>query len=436
MQAPIVSSSPANRERRWYPRRVIVATLIILLVTAGFYLLYLFSNVLFVLFVAAVLATAIRPAVLWLERYHIPQPLGTLLMFAIIGAFTVGVLSVLLPLLIAQASALTTELPSYYAKFRDWVTDTTIPLVRSLANQLPQQIQLNVARPAAAEDQVTAVTQAVGYVRSIGWGVFGAVAMVLITYFWIVDRDQIVRAGLLVVPIDRRNGARELWDILEEKVGAFIRGQTLLCLSIGILSGIAFFAIGLPNALVLAVLAGILEAVPYLGPIATAALAISLTLAQAPDKLWWVAGACIVIQQAENAILVPRIMDRTVGVNAVVTLLAIAAFGSLLGIGGAIMAIPLAVILQVLIERAVLNTQQEPAVEITGRDHVAVLRYQAQDLASDIRDRIREQDASEDEELLEESLEAVVGDIDELLQTMSTPALEVPAVARPEAAAS
>lgn len=436
MQAPIVSSSPANRERRWYPRRVIVATLIILLVTAGFYLLYLFSNVLFVLFVAAVLATAIRPAVLWLERYHIPQPLGTLLMFAIIGAFTVGVLSVLLPLLIAQASALTTELPSYYAKFRDWVTDTTIPLVRSLANQLPQQIQLNVARPAAAEDQVTAVTQAVGYVRSIGWGVFGAVAMVLITYFWIVDRDQIVRAGLLVVPIDRRNGARELWDILEEKVGAFIRGQTLLCLSIGILSGIAFFAIGLPNALVLAVLAGILEAVPYLGPIATAALAISLTLAQAPDKLWWVVGACIVIQQAENAILVPRIMDRTVGVNAVVTLLAIAAFGSLLGIGGAIMAIPLAVILQVLIERAVLNTQQEPAVEITGRDHVAVLRYQAQDLASDIRDRIREQDASEDEELLEESLEAVVGDIDELLQTMSTPALEVPAVARPEAAAS
>jgi predicted PurR-regulated permease PerM len=279
-----------------------------------------------------------------------------------------------------------------------------------------------MAQPAAGGDeQVNAVGQAVGYARAFGWSAFGAVAIMLITFFWIVDREQIVRAGLLAVPIDQRDAAREIWDILEEKVGAFIRGQALLCLAIGGLSAVAFFAIGLPNALLLAVLAGILEAVPYIGPIATTLLAVSLTLAQSPENIWWVIGACVVIQQIENAILVPRIMDRAVGVNAVVTLLAIAAFGSLLGVGGAIMAIPLAVIVQVLLERFLLNTPAPPAVEITGRDQVALLRYQAQDLANDLRDRIKGHDEEAGQDLLEEDLEAVVGEIDTLLQTLAAP---------------
>ena len=250
---------------------------------------------------------------------------------------------------------------------------------------------------------------------------FGAIAVTLITFFWIVDRERIVRAGLLVVPVDRREFARDLWDTLEDKVGAFIRGQALLCLSIGILSGIAFFAIGLPNALLLAVLAGVLEAVPYIGPIATAVFAVVLTLAQAPDKIVWVLGACLVIQQLENAVLVPRIMDRAVGVNAVVTLLSIAAFGTLLGIGGAIMAIPLAVILQVLVDRFLFSTETEPVQEIEGRDQVSLLRYQAQDLARDLRERIKEYGGERDDLLIEEQIEALVGELDEILESMRTP---------------
>jgi hypothetical protein len=120
-------------------------------------------------------------------------------------------------------------------------------------------------------------------------------------------------------------------------------------------------------------------------------------------------------------VLVPRIMDRTVGVNAVVTLLAIAAFGTLLGVGGAIMAIPLAVIVQVLFDRLLLSVAAQPGIEIVGRDQLAVLRYQAQDLAQDLRDRIRSVESDTEEELIEEELEAVVGDLDQLLQDMSPP---------------
>jgi predicted PurR-regulated permease PerM len=419
MQTPLPSITAANPPRRWHPRRVIGATITVLLVTVGFYLLYRFSNVLFVLFVAAVLATAIRPAVLWLERRHIPQPLGILIVYLLIGLITIGVLSVLTPLLITQATALSADLPSYYNEMREWLLNTRVSFMRGLAAQLPQQLSLNPQQPTQGSDKVAVVTEAVAWVRGIGWSAFGVVAIGLIAYFWIVDREQIIRAGLLVVPLDQRDTAREIWDVLEEKVGAFVRGQALLCLSIGVLSAIAFIGIGLPNAVLLAVIAGILEAVPYIGPIATAAVAIAITLAQSPENIWWVIGACALIQQIENAILVPRIMDQTVGVNAVVTLLAIAAFGTLLGVGGAIMAIPLAVIIQVLIERMLFDTPTPPTVEIVGRDQIALLRYQAQDLAYDLRERIRAPENSEnDQDMLEEDLEAMVGELDQLLQSV------------------
>jgi predicted PurR-regulated permease PerM len=419
MQAPLSSITPAHSPRRWHPRRVIGATIIVLLVTVGFYLLYRFSNVLFVLFVAAVLATAIRPAVLRLERHRIPQPLGILLMYLLIGLLTIAVVSVLTPLLITQATALSADLPAYYTRLREWLLATPVSFMRGLAAQLPQQLLLNTQQPTQGSDKVAVVTEAVAWTRGIGWSAFGVVAIGLISYFWIIDREQIIRAGLLVVPLDRRDTAREIWDVLEEKVGAFVRGQALLCLSIGMLSAIAFIAIGLPNAVLLAVIAGILEAVPYIGPIATAAVAITITLAQSPENIWWVIGACVLIQQIENAILVPRIMDQTVGVNAVVTLLAIAAFGTLLGVGGAIMAIPLAVIIQVLVERMLFDSPPPPTAEIVGRDHIALLRYQAQDLANDLRERIRDPENSEnDQDMLEEDLEAVVGELDQLLQTV------------------
>ncbi len=416
----VSSAVPATHERTWHPRRVIVATLVVLAVMAGFWMLYRFSNILFLLFVSIVLATALRPAVRWFERFNVPAPLAVLLLYLFAAALAVASLAATASLLLGQLTSVAAEAPQYYTQLREQLISRNIPLITTLASQLPAQLSITTA-PAQGSQQIDIVTQAITYIRSIGWFVFGAIAVTLITFFWIVDRERIVRAGLLVVPVDRREFARDLWDTLEDKVGAFIRGQALLCLSIGILSGIAFFAIGLPNALLLAVLAGVLEAVPYIGPIVTAVFAVVLTLAQAPDKIVWVLGACLVIQQLENAVLVPRIMDRAVGVNAVVTLLSIAAFGTLLGIGGAIMAIPLAVILQVLVDRFLFSTETEPVQEIEGRDQVSLLRYQAQDLARDLRERIKEYGGERDDLLIEEQIEALVGELDEILESMRTP---------------
>lgn len=429
MQAPLSTPvAPAPSIRRWTPRRVILATFGVVGVVAGFYLLYRFSNVVFVLFVAAVLATAMRPAVLWLQKHHVPQRGGVILIYLALLLVTAGVFATLAPLLIAQGTQIVENVPGYYSDAREQLRRSSSLIVRRIGANLPAELSLSaLTRPSQEQtgtdsDQAALIRQGVGSIRSLGWGMFGFLAVFLIAYFWILDHDQIVRAGLLLVPIGYRPRAQELWDTAESKVGAYIRGQSLLMLAIGVLTAIAMLLIRLPSALIVAVLAGILEAVPYIGPILTAVVAVMITLAEAPDKIWWVIGAMVLIQQAENILLVPRIMDRAVGVNPLVTLLSIAAFGSLLGIVGAILAIPLAAIIQVLLDAWVLSREAQQTNTIEGRDKAAVVRYLAQDLAHDIRERIRARSAEQqDEDSIEERIEALVGDIDQLLAQTSTP---------------
>jgi predicted PurR-regulated permease PerM len=416
--------------RRWNPRRVILATLAVVSVVVAFYLSYRFSNVIFVLFVAMVLATAMRPAVLWLEQHHVPQWGGVISIYVVIALITAGVVATLVPLLIAQGSQIARDVPGYYQEARGQLRTSNSQILHRIGNNLPEHLDLGILiratrqQAASTGDQQSVVSQAVGYVGAVGWTIFGITAVFLIAYFWTLDREKIVQTGLLIIPIDSRPVAREIWDTAELKVGAYMRGQALLMLSIAVLCGIAFFAIGLRSALILAVLAGIFEAIPYLGPILTAIVALVVTLAESPDRIWWVVGAIVVIQQAENAILVPRIMDAAVGVNAIVTLLAIAAFGSLLGIVGAILAIPLAAIIQVLLDHWVLSYSAPPMTVIEGRDKAAVVRYQAQDLAQDLRERLRDRPADQDHDAaaFEERIETLVGEIDQLLVQVTTPA--------------
>ena len=183
--------------------------------------------------------------------------------------------------------------------------------------------------------------------------------------------------------------------------------------------------IGLPNALVLALVAGALEAVPMIGPLLGAIPAAVIALSIAPAKLVWVIVATLVIQQIENILLVPRVMRRSVGVNPFVSLLAIFAFSSLFGIAGALMAIPIAAIIQLLLDRFVFGPGVMEAEVSTGRDQASRLRYEAQGLAQDLRKQARLKKGGSDsrvkqlDQVLDE-IEAITTDLDALLAQVST----------------
>jgi predicted PurR-regulated permease PerM len=218
----------------------------------------------------------------------------------------------------------------------------------------------------------------------------------------------------------------ELILAMETKVGSYLAGQGILCLIVGIMALAAYLLIGLPNALVLALVAGVLEAVPVVGPLLGAIPAVVVALAIAPSKLIWVIIATLVIQQLENSVLVPRVMRKAVGVNPFVSLLAIFAFSSFFGIAGALMAIPMAAIIQLLLDRFVFQTGAIESETSTGRDYASRLRYDAQDLAQDLQKQARLKKwgsvlkVKQIDKVMDE-IEAITTDLDSLLSQVNPP---------------
>jgi len=240
--------------------------------------------------------------------------------------------------------------------------------------------------------------------------IFLAIVILVLAFYWTLDGPRIIQSFLLLLPQGQRESIRDLFSAMESRVGFYIVGQGILCLVIGIMALLAYRLIGLPNALVLALIAGVLEAVPMIGPLLGAIPAGLVALSIAPDKLIWVIVATVIIQQLENSLLVPRVMSKAVGVNPFVTLLALFAFSSLFGLAGALMAIPMAAMIQLALNHFVFQTATVEMEVSEGRDYASRLRYEAQDLIQDLRKQARLQKRGSD--LTVKQLEQVMDEIE------------------------
>jgi predicted PurR-regulated permease PerM len=218
---------------------------------------------------------------------------------------------------------------------------------------------------------------------------FIGTAILVLAFYWTLDGERLIRTGMMRFPVERRESWYELIAEMETKVGAYIRGLSILSLVVGVMSTIAYVLIGLPSALVLGLLAGVFEAVPVVGPLLGAILPILIALTVDPSKVIWVVVATVVIQQAEGQFLVPRVMDKAVGVSPIVTILAILAFSTLFGLPGAVLAIPLAALIQILLDYGVRQRETAQFDQPAGRDRVSVLHYQVQELIQDVRIQMR-----------------------------------------------
>lgn len=406
----------------WTFSRVVWATLVFVSVILGFWLLYRFNQVVFILFIAIVIGTVLRPVVAWLHQRGLSRTISMLLVYLVLGSLFIGFVLLLFPLIVEQSTTIAAAVPGYYHSLRTWAVNYPNQFIVSLSKFLP--VTLPTLIPSAVQqtgqEVVASAGQALSYISQAARAVFIAIVILVLAFYWTLDGPRIIQSFLLLVPQDQRESISELLSSMETKVSSYIAGQGLLCLIIGIMSLIAYLLIGLPNALVLALIAGVLEAVPMVGPLLGAIPAALVALSIGPDKLIWIIVTTIVIQQLENSLLVPRIMRKAVGVNPFVTLLAIFAFSSLFGIAGALMAIPMAAIIQLLLERFVFHqTAAEPEVAI-GRDYASRLRYETQDLAQDLRKQARLKKGGSTlkvkqiDQVMDE-IEAITTDLDTLL---------------------
>lgn len=376
----------------WKARRVVLSTLTVIGVATAFLLLYRLYMVVFLLFAAIALQVALSPLVEWLRRRQVPRKVSVLSLYTTLLILLGIALWYAAPPAITQTDSFIREAPQYYETGRDLLTDAPVSVVRRLARLLPEEVSLSmVLALTESDDPDEESPTTLGFLWFGLRTIFAILAIFVLAYYWTLEGNTILRKFVMKAPASQRDELRALLVEFQTKIGAYFRGTAILCAIVGVASTAAFLLIGIPKAIMLGLIMAIFEAVPVIGPVLGAIPAILVTLAVAPEKTLWVIGALLLIQGIEGNVLVPRVMDESVGVNPIVSLLAITAFGALFGIGGAVLAIPLAAIVQILLARLLFNTPirqdmstPSPIPETVSRSRVGILRLETQEIIQDL----------------------------------------------------
>ncbi len=221
-----------------------------------------------------------------------------------------------------------------------------------MLNQLIARVQTPAAPP--QEQIVEAGT-------TLGHTLIDVVSVFVLSFYWLVERAAIKRVLLRAVPARRAREVNTIWLEVEEKLGGWVRGEAVLMIAIGVAAGIGYLVIGLPNAALLGVIAGLMEVVPLVGPFLAFAPAVVVALAVDPPRAIAVILYALLIQQVESNVLVPRVMGHTVGVSPLTVLLGILIGSTLAGLPGAFLAVPIAAAIQVIVAHAF---QSEDAAQV------------------------------------------------------------------------
>jgi len=335
-----------------------IVTLVLLI--ASLWLLVRLWPVLLVVVAALVVAGTLSPAVRWLETKHVRRGAGIALVFAAFFIFALLVVALTLPALVSQATALLDHEPALRARLANVLTGShlTAPLahwIRGLKiDSLPG----------------TLGTTALDFsVRVFAIAAYSLSALFLALYV-MIDRDRL-RGGLYaVVPRSHHVRLSRIVMSLETIVGAYIRGQLLTSLLMAVFTFVLLTACGVENALALAVFAGLADVLPYIGPLLSVGPAFLAALSRGPAVAAVVLVLMLAYEEFESRVLIPRIYGRALRLPASVVMFALLAGGTLMGILGALLALPVAAAVMMLIEelRVDLPGEREGLVDTQVRE--------------------------------------------------------------------
>lgn len=291
------------------------------------WIVYLIRDLLIILFVAVILVSALSPLVNFLVKLRLPKVLGIAITYIIIIGIITGLIIGIVPPLVEQSSKLIATSPSLIAQFFN-ITNLDKSVFSS---------------------ELTAFSKNLFSITlSIFDNLLTLIFLLVLTFYMMLERDNL-ESRIASLFRDKQERVRRSIVLIEEKLGSWLRGQVILSLIIGILAYTGLLILNIPYALPLALIAGIMEVVPVIGPIISALPAIFIALTISPFLSVGVAAMYFVIQQIENHLIVPQVMKRAVGLNPLVVILAIAIGSRLLGISGALLAVPIAVVIQIIV---------------------------------------------------------------------------------------
>jgi predicted PurR-regulated permease PerM len=299
-------------------------------------------------YISAVVAMGFSPLVRDIEQrrrqggMRVPRPLAILVVYLAIIAIVVLVGLMIVPPLVTQARELWAQLPRQFDELQRF-------LIRYRIMTKPVTLR-EAVQNAPAGSGGNAVNTVLGAIWSVVGGVFGVVTIVILSYYLLIEGDSLFTYLLRFVPRDRRAPVATAARAAVKKVSAWLRAQAVLAGVMGTFAAIGLGLMGEPYFFVVALVAAVGETIPIVGPLIGGATAVIVALATSPKLALSVGLYFLVLHQLEANILVPKIMERRVCVSPVTVIIALLVGGELWGLIGAILAIPTAAILSVVVE--------------------------------------------------------------------------------------
>ncbi len=329
------------------PRSVARATVTVLVIVLAFVLAYTFSDVLVTLLFATLIGTGLYPLVDRFQRYGLGRRPAAAITYLFLAAVAGALVVLALPLVLDRVQAFLARLPSAHEAIRDRLSGSSSLLLRRMGGRVPNQAFSSL--PSLGPQGALSAT------GSAGRALAAVIAVLLASFHFTIHGRHIVARVLMLAPRTRRAQMRDFSELLERRLGSYIRAQGIVCLSVGVLVFLCYSAIGLSDALVLALLAGALEILPYFGPVVSAVPALLIALAISPSKALAVLAIVSCVHLFENLVLLPRVMNKAAGVPPAFGLLAMATLGALLGVSGAVLAIPAVLVIQLAYQHFVIE---------------------------------------------------------------------------------
>jgi predicted PurR-regulated permease PerM len=332
-------------------KRAAVATLVAGGIVVIALALWKLKLVLALVFFALIIAAAIRPGIDWLSRHRVPRPAGLALHYlALLAVIAIG-LSFAVPRALDQVdTALSPKGKAQIAHATNNSTgikhDVLVALQKRLKH-LPRRNQL--VKPA----------------EQVGMKAFEAILGILFTFaaaaYWIFERDKAIDVVCSILPRPRRKLVRDTWDLIDAKLGAFVRGQVLLIGLVGTALSLLFWAIGEPYWLLVGAFAGLVEIVPVIGPLAAGGLAVAVGFTSSVQVAALAAGCVLLVRICEDYLVMPKILGEAVGLSPLLVLVSVTAMGILFSGWAVLFAVPLAAVLVTLFD--VVLRDVDPAEE-------------------------------------------------------------------------
>jgi predicted PurR-regulated permease PerM len=332
-------------------QRVALSTMIVITIVAVALALWQLKLVLALVFLAFILAAALNPGIERLARAGVPRGVGLVIHYvALLGVIALA-LWIVVPRAVDQVgNALggTTKAQIHQeAKHSKGIKHDVLTAIDKRLREVPKASEL--LHPAV---EVTLK------VFEVLLGIFFVLATAA---YWIFERARAIDFVASLLPRPKRKKMRDTWDLIDLKLGAFVRGQALLIVLVGTVLSLAFWAIGEPYFILIGAFAGIVEIVPVIGPISAGALAVGVG---ATDS-WHVAlaaGICVlVVRLLEDYLIVPRVLGDAVGLSPLLVLVSVTAVGILFGGFAVVLAVPLVAVLVTVLDVVVRDV--DPAEE-------------------------------------------------------------------------